>query len=186
MLSTDHGLSLAGWDEPSRTNRDAGLLLRVSAMLHSFRAMHDARTPLMQSCFARYVLMLFMEILPAESGGVLASSSDPSVPFVRLAQTGSPLVVDPHLIEQLWSERTAILSTDGLTSTLAAPIIVRDQVEAALYFTTSEGNDLLDKHLQLLVALAGMASVVWETRRCSNGCTRRTNFCGNRYAPNTA
>ena len=131
-------------------------------MLHSFRAMHDAQTPGLQSSFARYVLMLFMDILPAQSGGVLANSPDPAVPYLLLAETGSPLMVDGELVDRLWSERTPILSEDGIIRTLAAPIIVRDQVEAALYFTTSAANGLLDKHLQLLVALAGMASVVWE------------------------
>jgi len=153
---------LLSGEESPQSNQDLQLLLRVSAMLHSFRAIRDARTLRLQSSFAHYVLVLFMEILPAESGGVLTSSQDPAVPYVLIAEHGNPLVVDNRFVETLWPKHVAARSDDGQTTTLAAPIIVRDQIEAVLYFTASEPNVLLEQHLELLVTLAGMAAVVWE------------------------
>jgi Nif-specific regulatory protein len=148
-------------DRVLESNHNLRLLLRISTMLHSFRALHDAQSAAAQNSLAKHVLDLFMEILPADSGGVRAGSLDPAVPFVVLAQSGQPLTPDAQLLQRLSIERIAILFSDDAKSTLAAPIVARDEIDAILYFTAPRTNPFRDRHLQLLTALAGMAAVAW-------------------------
>jgi Nif-specific regulatory protein len=149
-------------DQVLESNHSLRLLLRIGTMLHSFRALHDAQNPEAQTSLARHVMDLFMEILPAESGGVLAGSPDPAVPYLILAQSGKPLEANAELVQRLSEERIAILLSDEGKSTLAAPIISRDEIAAILYFVVPRKNAFRDHHLQLLTALAGMAAVAWE------------------------
>jgi transcriptional regulator with GAF, ATPase, and Fis domain len=158
----DASLEDSDLDHALESNHNLRLLLRVSTMLHSFRALHDAQNSEAQTSLARHVMDLFMEILPAESGWVLAVSPDPAIPYVVLAQAGNPLAANATLVHRLSTERIAILISDEVTSTLAAPIISRDEIDAILYFIAPRSNAFRDHHLQLLTALAGMAAVAWE------------------------
>jgi Nif-specific regulatory protein len=161
-LFSDAGLEDSDFDQLLQSNRNLQLLLRVSTMLHSFRALHHARDAAAQSRLARHVVELFMEILEAESGGVLTVSPDPTIPYVVMAQAGSRLETDTVLVERLSNERIAILISDDATSTLAAPIISHDEIQAILYFTAPRRGGFRDHHLQLLTALSGMAAIAWE------------------------
>ncbi|HUI77157.1 MAG TPA: sigma 54-interacting transcriptional regulator [Bryobacteraceae bacterium] len=159
---SDAGLEDLDLDQVLQSNQNLRLLMRVSTLLHSFRALHDAQNTEAQTSLARHVIGLFMEILPAESGRVLAASPDPAAPYVVLAQAGNPFEADAALVARLSTERIAILLSDEVTSTLAAPIISRNEIEAILYFTASGRKVFRDQHLQLLTALAGMAGIAWE------------------------
>ena len=161
-LFSDAGLEDSDFDQVLQSNQNLRLLLRVSSMLHSFRALHNARDAGAQSRLARHIVDLVMEILPAESGGVLTVSPDPTVPYVVLAQAGNPLEADAALVERLSKERISILLSDDVTSTLAVPIIYHDEIQTILYFTASRKRGFRDSHLQLLTALSGMAAIAWE------------------------
>ena len=96
-------------DEVLQSNHNLRLLMRVSTMLHSFRALHDAQNSEAQSTLAQHAIRLIMETLPAESGWVLAVSPDPAAPYAVLAQAGNPLAVNADLVQRLSMERIAIL-----------------------------------------------------------------------------
>jgi Nif-specific regulatory protein len=154
-------------DEPNleqaiQSNHNFRLLLRISTMLHSFRALHDAQNVQAQTGVARLVVDLFMEILPAASGAVLAISADPAIPYTVVAQSGDRFEANPQLVQQLATQRIAILISEDGKSTLAAPIVVRDEITALLYFVSPRHKTFHDEHLELLTALAGMAAVAWE------------------------
>jgi pSer/pThr/pTyr-binding forkhead associated (FHA) protein len=53
-------------DQVLKSNHTLRLSMRVSKMLHSFRALHDAQNAEIKTSLARHVIDLFMEILPAE------------------------------------------------------------------------------------------------------------------------
>jgi Nif-specific regulatory protein len=160
-LFSDAELEGSDLDQVLQSNHDLRLLLRVSTMLHSFRALRNAQDAETQTSLARHILGLLMEILPAESGGVLSITPNPAVPYVVLAQVGNPLEVDSTLVQRLSTERIAILLSHEVTSTLAAPIIALDEIDAILYFIAPEKDGFQDNHLQLLTALSGMAGIAW-------------------------
>ncbi|MBV8820081.1 MAG: sigma-54-dependent Fis family transcriptional regulator, partial [Acidobacteriaceae bacterium] len=143
------------------TDHTLHLLLRVSTLLHSFRALHDAQNTGAQYSLARHVVDLFMEIVPAASGVVLTVSPNPAVSFTILAQAGEPMQADPQLVQRVGMDKVAVLDPDD-GSTLAAPILFRDEATAVLYFAAAPGSPFQDEHLQLLTTLADMSAVAWE------------------------
>jgi len=131
-----------------RTQRDLKTLLRLANLLHSVRGV--ARTGFgqfndaMQSRLEGFLL----DLIPADCAAVLPSDAENEV------------------VRQVCLRRVALLMphpTDPAKMTLAAPIIVRSDVPAAIYLEScSAGEPFDDGHLQFLAAVAEIAAVAWE------------------------
>ncbi len=153
--------------QPSvRSTHELQLLLRLSTMLHSLRALHDAQNQSAETGLSRHLLALLMDIIPAESSAVLLCRSDPGAPANLLSQSARPVSLKDDIVQKVLNERVALLiEAEGGTGmgTLAAPIVVRDEVVAILYMESGSRERPFDEgHLQLLTAVTGMAAIAWE------------------------
>ncbi|MGI8746339.1 MAG: sigma 54-interacting transcriptional regulator [Bryobacteraceae bacterium] len=162
-LTSEHSREL----EPSvRATHDLQLLLRLSTMLHSMRALHNAQNLTAETGLARHLLSLLMDILPAESSAVLLCKGDPGSPVSVLSQSSRPVAVQDEIVRKVMDQRVAILmghETGEPAATLAAPVVVREEVVAILYLESCERHNPFDEgHLQLLTAVTGMAAIAWE------------------------
>ncbi|HET9225554.1 MAG TPA: sigma 54-interacting transcriptional regulator, partial [Thermoanaerobaculia bacterium] len=159
----------------TRVARDLHALLRIGHELHSLRA----TAPL-----ARRFLDLLLQTMPAERAALLLLD--------RAGQPGSSFALDRAgsvetfplsrtLVERLLSERKAVLSNDlqmqGLSeseslqaarivSILATPLLGASGPLGVLYLDTREpGTPFDENHLDLLTALAGIASLALANSR---------------------
>ncbi len=142
-----------------RAGHDMRLLLRLSTLLHSFRSLYGGQNQPAQNALSRHLMSLFMDIIPAARGAVFAPSPDPAAPYVTLAETTPPVEVDGEIFARVAAQGVALNSNGEV---LAAPIRVREEVEAVLYFQAARQGAFDEGHLQMLTAVAGMASVAWE------------------------
>ena len=153
--------------EPSaRSTHELQLLLRLSTMLHSLRALHDAQNQSAETGLARHLLALLMDIIPAESSAVLLCRNDPGSPANLLSQSERPVSLKDDVVQKVINERVALLlgaEAGQEMATLAAPIVVREEVVAILYMESGSRERPFDEgHLQLLTAVTGMAAIAWE------------------------
>ncbi len=156
LTSGDHALDASA---SPRAGHDMRLLLRLSTMLHSFRVLCGGQSQPAQNALSRHLISLLTDIIPAARGAVFAPSPDPAIPYVVLAQSDSPVQIDSGVFQRVAAKGIA-LNFNG--EVLAAPVLVREQVEAVLYFQAPENRSFDEGHLQLLTAVAGMAAVAWE------------------------
>ena len=168
-LSIENSAYLSSTDIPevfasTRTVQDLRLLLRVSTLLHSFRALEDAHHLPTKESLARHTLALITGIIPAANGAVVLDC-DPGAPK-RIVYGESETATPPaHLLMRAANIRAVILEAPGQgrnSSRMVAPLVVRDEVAALLYFESFEGQRFDENHLQLLTAVAGMAGIAWE------------------------
>jgi Nif-specific regulatory protein len=147
----------------ARATQDMRLLLRLSTMLYSFKALYGAQG---QSGLSQHLMSLLMDIIPTEAGGVLTRSANPKNPYIVLAESPKPLAVNVELFQRVSTEGVAVVlkpEHEKAAGIIATPVMVRGDVEAVLYFTSAPGKGGFDEgHLQLLTAVAGMAGVAWE------------------------
>ena len=137
----------------ARALHDLRMLLRVSTMLHSFRGLHDTREAKAADVLRAHLAALLLDLIPAARAEVFI----PGAP-------SSGWTPNPEVFQRVRQERVAIwLDNAGGTSVLAAPMLVRDEVAAVIYLDSAAPKIKFDEgHLQLLTAVASMASVAWE------------------------
>jgi Nif-specific regulatory protein len=137
----------------ARAVHDLRMLLRISTMLHSFRGLHDSQEAKAADVLRNHLASLLLDLIPAACAAVFI----PGAPSA--AWTSNPEVVQ-RVCEQgvaIWQD-----NAEG-ASVLAAPMLVREQVAAVIYLESSPQKPRFDEgHLQLLTAVASMASVAWE------------------------
>ena len=154
---------------------DLHSLLRVSTMLHSFHAMYRGRGSSARNLLERHLLSLILEVIPATRGAILFyedSLDEPSWFSVKddEADVHRPLTIDPKMVKRVLTEACGLLveepsqSTEGvsdrpLQSLLLAPLLIRLQ---ACGLICLEGTAFRETHLQLLVAIAQLASMAME------------------------
>jgi transcriptional regulator with PAS, ATPase and Fis domain len=122
--------------------------MRLSALLQSVRAMHEARSSTaLRSVFEKHMLALILEWIPADSGAILMDDGMCS-----------------HLLaERLTSEREAFIEISETGSTLATPFMVRNEVAAALYLQRNQSwTPFAEPELLLVSAIAEVASVALQ------------------------
>jgi Nif-specific regulatory protein len=168
---------LAALPAEARTARDLQALLRIGNDLHSLHAVEP---------FGRRLLELSLETIPGERATLLLLEGVPPAPAVSFAleRGGStaPFAVSRHLVERIVAEGTAVfrnaLEADGewsgvesvaearLHSLLAAPLTTPDGPLGILYLDTRDpGTRFDERHLDLLTAIAGVASVALSNAR---------------------
>ena len=160
---------------PQLAAADQGALLRVSSMLHSFHALYRGRGSSVKSRLERYLLSLILDIIPASRGAILLyeeTLDEPSSFSVddHQAPTHQPVSISPKLVKRVLSEgcglvvegaaQSAETAPDtAASSLLLAPLEIREEACGLIYL---EGRAFSESHLQLLVAVAQVASMAME------------------------
>ena len=154
---------------------DLHALLRVSTMLHSFHAMYRGRGSSARNLLERHLLSLILEVIPASRGAILLyedSFDEPSSYSVRdrEAELPRPVAINRKMVKRVLTEGCGLLAEDARQGTeggaagppqalLLAPLLIRLQACGVIYL---EGAAFREAHLQLLVAIAQLASMAME------------------------
>ena len=154
---------------------DLHALLRVSTMLHSFHAMYRGRGSSARNLLERHLLSLILEVIPARRGAILLyedSLDEPSSFSVKDHEVDShrPLTINRKMVKRVLTEASGLLvedasqSAEGVAggpaqSLLLAPLLIRLQPCGLIYLA---GIAFRETHLQLLVAIAELASMAME------------------------
>ena len=162
----------------SRAARDLGVLLRISTSINSIRDQETLQRRLLESIF---------EVVPAERGAVLlAGRGQDEITAVfgleKDAASGRGVKVSRTIVQRVLRDSVAVLSNDvrdsddfadarslavaNVHSVLAVPLQFADRRLGVLYLDSSSPQARFDEgHLQLLDAIAGIASVALENAR---------------------
>jgi transcriptional regulator with GAF, ATPase, and Fis domain len=144
---------------------DLHALLRVSTMLHSFHAIYRGRGSSARTLLESHLLSLILEIIPASRGAILLyeeSLDEPSsLSIADEAKGQRPVAISRELVKRVLSEGCGVLVEDDgpRQSLLLAPLVIRGQACGLIYL---EGRAFREAHLQLLVAIAQLASMAME------------------------
>jgi transcriptional regulator with GAF, ATPase, and Fis domain len=169
---------LAALPATARLARDLNALIRISAGFSSITRIESLQTQLLESVF---------EVLPAQRAAILfkdpASQEFQSVlGRHRSAQRTEPVQVSRTIVIRVMTERIAVLSKNVLASRdfadvdslrggharslLCVPLAVFDKTLGAIYLDTADAEVQFDEnHLQLLTAIAAVASISIENVR---------------------
>ncbi len=137
---------------------DMALLLRITMMLHSFRAMEDASSESLRGKLSQNIVAVLRDTIPCDSAAVLAPSGD----FQVWAMDPAGAAIDKR-VPALLGGMQEPLSAPGTPAVLAAPVVVRGS-NAAILYLACDGVRLrfTNEHLEALSALAMIASTAWE------------------------
>jgi Nif-specific regulatory protein len=159
-----------------KNSPDAHTLLRASVMLHSFRALYQARRSPARGALERHLLELIFEAIPASRGAVLLCEEEWNEAASLSAPTESPaprqpVAVNRTLVTRVMQERCGLIAENPAAeqpagadsgksaALLLAPLLIREQACGVVYL---EGTAFRERHLQLLVAIAQIASMALE------------------------
>ena len=154
---------------------EQGTLLRVSTMLLSFYTMYRERASSARSLLERYLLSLILDVIPANRGAILLyedTLDEPSSLCIddHEQQPHSPVSISPRLVQRVLKESCGLV-VEGVSqgaadvpeapphSLLLAPLAIRGQ---ACGLICLEGRAFGETHLQLLMAIAQLASMAME------------------------
>ena len=162
----------------SQVARNLNALLKISRIVHAIRDLDDLQGQLLD---------LIFEVVPAGRGAILLADSGGhqfNSTFARMRQSGqAPLVrVSRTVARQVLEQGIAILGADvpnnadlrnaeslaasQVRSLLCVPLTVFQKVIGCIYVdSNSTGNRLLEEHLQLVTAIAGISAVALENAR---------------------
>jgi transcriptional regulator with GAF, ATPase, and Fis domain len=164
QLNKDDSVYLSPLKVPALTERmarDLKTLLRISTEINSAWG---------QEALQRQLLELTFEAVPAESGAILSFEADSkdaeaasTFSWSRQQGSGADVVVARTLLDKAVLERGAVLSK-GDPSVLVAPLLVFDKLIGVIYLEGA-ARSFDDGHLQLLVGIAGMASIALDNAR---------------------
>jgi len=157
-------------------SRDLHTLLRVSVMLHSFHALYGVRRSPVRRTLERHLLELIFNAIPASRGAILLYEEELSEPSRLLLQTEEPaphrpVIINRTLVKRVMQERCGLIAENSgaeqspasdpgkSAALLLAPLLIREDVCGIIYL---EGAAFQEPHLQLLVAIAQIASMALE------------------------
>src|SRR5262249_52705104 len=139
-----------------------------------------------QAALLRSLLELISDAIPADSGAVvLCEGVDqllPAASWSRRSDANSPVVVSRTVVQKVVETRAAFLSNDigkgsaaqaqeslirrSVRSVLALPLLLFDKMTGVIYLETKRLEIQFDEgHLQLLMGVAGMASIAIENAK---------------------
>lgn len=138
-----------------RAVNDLRTLLRVSSLLHSFRGLHDMQGLPAAEVLRSHLSSLLLELIPAERAGVFIPG-----------QSVDGWAPNAAVFQRICKDQIAVWVEDadgaGLAQ-LGAPVMVRGELAAVIYLESADPTRRLDEgHLQLVTAVAEMASGAWE------------------------
>jgi len=146
-------------------------LLNISEVIHSIRGEEDLQ---------RELLNLLFEALPVEQGAVLAvaAGGEVSVAFARSAPEAGAASVSRMVVRQALADNRTILISDATSrervqaserlasanpnAVLCAPLTIGPRRLGALYLASTIGGTFTEDDLQLVTAVARIASVALE------------------------
>ena len=152
---------------------DLQALLKVSSMLHSFHAIYRGRSSSVKTLLEQHLLSLILEIIPARRGAILLYEDYLDEPSsVSVTDAGSdlngPVTINRPAVKRVLTEGCGLLLEDAAqdkeapaesSSVLAVPLTIRDRPCGVIYL---EGANFRQTHLDLLVAVAQLASMAME------------------------
>ncbi len=169
---------LAELPSSSRLARDLNALLQISTAISVIRNLESLAIALFERVFA---------VVPARSGAILlvrGKTTEEPLDFAhafgwdRKAGHDQAVQVSQTIVRKVLGEGNSILSNDTSTSTafdalaslvalrtkslLAVPIVIGGRPQGVIYLSTTESGVFDEGHLQLVTAIAGIASVAIE------------------------
>ncbi len=169
----------------TRVSQDLSAMLRITSAVYSMRALYASRHRVAQEVFARHLLGLLFEVVPAERGALLlAGESDDEFGAVLGWDRASdrPVRVSRAIVTRVLREGVSVFSNDVLHDTgfstsqtllaqkvrsvLAVPVIIFEQTLGVIYLDSTErGLPFEESHLQLVTAVACVAAMALENAR---------------------
>lgn len=153
-------------------SRNLNALLKISQSVHSIHDLRELQEQVLQSIF---------EVTPAEDGAILLDRHGEFTSTLARDRQGSeaPVRVSRTIVQQVMKQGVAILLNDvqhqteyggvkslvasQVRSLLCVPLNVMDRVTGCVYIGTRKTNvPFTEDHLQLVTALAAIASVALE------------------------
>ncbi|MGB7926484.1 MAG: sigma 54-interacting transcriptional regulator [Pyrinomonadaceae bacterium] len=158
--------------------RDLSALMKISTTINSIRGLDALQQQLLE---------LIFEVVPAQSGAILLADEGleefASVfGWDRLSGANRTIRVSRTIVQQVLREGVAVLGNDVLENEtfgtaqsliasqiralLCVPLALHQRTIGVIYMDTSDRSARFDKdHLQLLTAIAGIATVALENAR---------------------
>ena len=132
--------------------RDAEVTLRICALLNTVKAMHEARSSTgLREALSGHVFAFLDELIPADAGGV------------SLNDEIGPDSLERDLLRRVAEERGPIHEDGEEGSTLAVPLLVRQETAGMIFVQNGKGHvPFTEAQLLLLTAIAQIASVALE------------------------
>jgi Nif-specific regulatory protein len=162
----------------SRVARNLNALLKISRVVHAIRNLDELQGQLLD---------LIFEIVPAARGAILLADREGqqfNSLYARLRQPGQAQLVrvSRTIARQVLEQGIAILGSDvasssnlreiesvaasSVRSLLCVPLTVFHRVIGCIYLdSTTPANRLLEEHLQLVAAIAGISAMALENAR---------------------
>jgi transcriptional regulator with GAF, ATPase, and Fis domain len=162
----------------SRVARNLNALLKISRIVHAIRDLNELQGQLLD---------LIFEIVPAGRGAILLADKEGqefNSLFARMRQAGQAQLVKVSrtIARQVLEQGVAILGSDvpgsdelrqveslaasQVRSLLCVPLTVFQQVIGCIYLDSDSLSDrLLEEHLQLVTAIAGISAVALDNAR---------------------
>ena len=163
---------------PTRVCRDLTTLLRISARINSLRDRDELQRELMDNIF---------KTIPAQCGAILLvenGTEEFASVFTRErdGKLNRPVPISQTIVRQVLQEKVSVLSNDvqnsavysqahslteaAVSSLLAVPLELRDNILGLIYLNTSNPRANFDEdHLQLLAGIAGIAAPALDNIR---------------------
>ena len=158
--------------ESAALSRNLNALLKISQSVHSIHDPRELQEQVLQSIF---------EVAPAEDGAILLDRNGELVSSLARDRQGSEALVrvSRTIVQQVSKQGAALLINDvpnqaaygdvkslvaaQVRSLLCVPLTVRDRVTGCIYLSTRKSDvPFTEDHLQLVTALAAIASVALE------------------------
>jgi transcriptional regulator with GAF, ATPase, and Fis domain len=162
----------------SQVARNLNALLKISRIVHAIRDLNELQGQLLE---------LIFEVVPAGRGTILLADKDGqhfNSTFARTRQAGQVemVTVSRTVARQVLEQGIAILGSDvpgskelreveslaadQVRSVLCVPLTVFERVIGCIYLDSdSLSHRLLEEHLQLVTAIAGISAVALENAR---------------------
>ncbi len=158
-----------------RVSRELNSLLKISNSINSTRELPELQRRLLES---------ILDVIPGERGAILLFDQyqdqfDSSYGWNRLRGQDDSIKVSKTITNQVLRDGVALLSNDvfeneniggapslvasRVCSLLCVPLVVFDKPVGVIYLDTSDRTARFDEgHLQLLTAIAGIASIAFD------------------------
>ena len=161
--------------EGTPLQRDLKILVQLSTVIHSMRALYESKHRQTREIFERHLLDFIFESVPAQRGAVLITD-DSAEDFTsvygydRVAGTQNPIPVSRAIVDRVLTDAVVVIQThcenNPNLSVIAVPLIAGEKVLGVIYLDSLDPEVSLDEnHLQLLTAVAGIAGFALESAR---------------------
>jgi Nif-specific regulatory protein len=163
--------------QSSRLARDLNSLLKIASGIGAIRDQESLQWQL---------LGLIFDVVPAERGSIVpfnaAGDFNSAVGWDRMRGPAHPVRLSRTVLQRVRSERVGVVVSDvsedptlaqskslrelQVHSVVCVPLIASDKVIGAIYLDSSNPKSFFDEtHLQMMTAIAGIASLAFENVR---------------------